>query len=61
MSAQPQAAVGAPCPGWTAGSKVTGQAPYAADHGTSTVEDVVHAVIVDSSIGRGRITGDRHS
>ncbi|HET6708445.1 xanthine dehydrogenase family protein molybdopterin-binding subunit, partial [Amycolatopsis sp.] len=33
---------------------MTGQAGYAADHG---VPGVVHAVVVDSSIARGRITG----
>jgi xanthine dehydrogenase YagR molybdenum-binding subunit len=34
--------------------KVTGQAKYAADH---DIDGAVHAVIVDSSVGRGRITG----
>ncbi len=33
--------------------KVTGKAPYAAEH---DIKGVVHAVIVDASIGRGRIT-----
>ena len=34
--------------------KVTGKAKYAADN---SLDGVVHAVIVDSSVGRGRITG----
>ena len=54
MSPQPQAAVGAPLSRVDGRLKVTGQAKYAADHNP---EGVVHAVIVDSSVGRGRITG----
>jgi xanthine dehydrogenase YagR molybdenum-binding subunit len=54
MSPQPQAAVGAPLSRVDGRLKVTGQAKYAADH---EPEGVVHAVVVDSSIGRGRITG----
>ncbi|MER5805630.1 xanthine dehydrogenase family protein molybdopterin-binding subunit [Streptomyces mirabilis] len=54
MSAQPQAAVGAPLSRVDGRLKVTGQAKYAADH---EPKRVVHAVVVDSSIGRGRITG----
>lgn len=54
MSPQPQAAVGAPLSRVDGRLKVTGKATYAAEH---DIEGVVHAVVVDSSIGRGRITG----
>ncbi|GAB2966867.1 xanthine dehydrogenase family protein molybdopterin-binding subunit [Streptomyces pseudoechinosporeus] len=54
MSPQPQAAVGAAVPRVDARLRVTGQAKYAADNNP---DGVVHAVIVDSSVGRGRITG----
>jgi xanthine dehydrogenase YagR molybdenum-binding subunit len=54
MSPQPQTAVGAPLSRVDGRLKVTGQAKYAADH---EVDGVVHAVVVDSSVGRGRITG----
>ncbi|MGN9755874.1 xanthine dehydrogenase family protein molybdopterin-binding subunit [Streptomyces sp. SD31] len=54
MSQQPQAAVGAPLSRVDGRLKVTGQAKYAADH---DIDGVVHAVVVDSSVGRGRITG----
>ncbi|MGW3981915.1 xanthine dehydrogenase family protein molybdopterin-binding subunit [Streptomyces mirabilis] len=54
MSPQPQAAVGAPLSRVDGRLKVTGKAAYAAEH---DIEGVVHAVVVDSSIGRGRITG----
>lgn len=54
MSPQPQAAVGAPLSRVDGRLKVTGQATYAAEH---KVDGVVHAVIVDASIGRGRVTG----
>ncbi|MEU1446403.1 xanthine dehydrogenase family protein molybdopterin-binding subunit [Streptomyces mirabilis] len=53
MSPQPQAAVGAPLSRVDGVLKVTGQAEYAAEH---DIKGVVHAVIVDASIGRGRIT-----
>ncbi|MBD3003798.1 xanthine dehydrogenase family protein molybdopterin-binding subunit [Streptomyces sp. 5-10] len=53
MSPQPQAAVGAPLSRVDGRLKVTGRAKYAAEH---DVDGVVHAVIVDASIGRGRIT-----
>ncbi|MFC7883043.1 xanthine dehydrogenase family protein molybdopterin-binding subunit [Streptomyces sp. NPDC057376] len=53
MSPQPQAAVGAPLSRVEGRLKVTGKAPYAAEH---DIKGVVHAVIVDASIGRGRIT-----
>ncbi|MGW0203132.1 xanthine dehydrogenase family protein molybdopterin-binding subunit [Nonomuraea sp. NPDC003201] len=53
MNPQPQAAVGAPLSRVDGRLKVTGKALYAAEH---DVDGVVHAVIVDSSIGRGRIT-----
>ncbi|MFJ8021513.1 xanthine dehydrogenase family protein molybdopterin-binding subunit [Streptomyces sp. NPDC096311] len=54
MSPQPQAAVGAPLSRVDGRLKVTGRAKYAAEH---DVDGVVHAVVVDSSIGRGRVTG----
>jgi xanthine dehydrogenase YagR molybdenum-binding subunit len=57
MSPQPQAAVGAPLSRVDGRLKVTGQAKYAADH---KLEGVVDAVVVDSSIARGRITGIDH-
>ncbi|MGW3867611.1 xanthine dehydrogenase family protein molybdopterin-binding subunit, partial [Streptomyces sp. NPDC005047] len=53
MSPQPQAAVGAPLSRVEGRLKVTGQVRYSAEH---DVKGVVHAVIVDASIGRGRIT-----
>ncbi|MFF8232395.1 xanthine dehydrogenase family protein molybdopterin-binding subunit [Streptomyces caelestis] len=54
MSQQPQAAVGAPLSRVDGRLKVTGQAKYAADH---DIDGVVHAVILNSTIARGRITG----
>ncbi|WP_328501041.1 xanthine dehydrogenase family protein molybdopterin-binding subunit [Streptomyces sp. NBC_00457] len=51
---QPQAAVGAAVPRVDARLRVTGRAKYAADN---SPDGVVHAVIVDSSVGRGRVTG----
>ncbi|MGP3920283.1 xanthine dehydrogenase family protein molybdopterin-binding subunit [Nonomuraea sp. 10N515B] len=54
MSPQPQAAVGAPLSRVEGRLKVTGQAKYAAEH---DIGGVVHAVVVDSSVARGRITG----
>lgn len=54
MSPQPQASVGAPQSRVDGRLKVTGQAKYAADNAP---ERVVHAVVVDSGIGRGRVTG----
>ncbi|OIJ94583.1 xanthine dehydrogenase family protein molybdopterin-binding subunit [Streptomyces colonosanans] len=54
MSPQPQSAVGAPLSRVDGRLKVTGKAKYAAEH---HVDTVVHAVVVDSSVGRGRITG----
>ncbi|MBE1582969.1 xanthine dehydrogenase family protein molybdopterin-binding subunit [Nonomuraea angiospora] len=53
MSPQPQAAVGAPLSRVDGRLKVTGKALYAAEH---DVDGVVYAAIVDSGIGRGRIT-----
>ncbi|WP_405547267.1 xanthine dehydrogenase family protein molybdopterin-binding subunit [Streptomyces phaeochromogenes] len=53
MSPQPQAAVGAPLSRVDGRLKVTGKALYAAEF---DVDGAVHAVIVDASIGRGRIT-----
>ncbi|WP_329353135.1 xanthine dehydrogenase family protein molybdopterin-binding subunit [Streptomyces sp. NBC_01261] len=53
MSPQPQAAVGAPLSRVDGRLKVTGKAQYAAEF---NAEGMVHAVIVDASIGRGRIT-----
>ncbi|MFC9425975.1 xanthine dehydrogenase family protein molybdopterin-binding subunit [Streptomyces sp. NPDC056987] len=52
MSPQPQAAVGAPLSRVDGRLKVTGTARYAAEH---DVDGAVHAVIVDASVGRGRI------
>ncbi|MFD5757023.1 xanthine dehydrogenase family protein molybdopterin-binding subunit, partial [Streptomyces sp. NPDC127044] len=57
MSLQPKAAVGAPLSRVDGRLKVTGGADYAADH---DIEGVVHAVIVDASIGRGRHNRLRH-
>ncbi|MDX3613196.1 xanthine dehydrogenase family protein molybdopterin-binding subunit [Streptomyces europaeiscabiei] len=66
MSPQPQAAVGAPLSRVDGRLKVTGQAKYAADFphagttsrgGTPIPVEVVHAVIVSSTVARGRITG----
>ncbi|MEU0388730.1 xanthine dehydrogenase family protein molybdopterin-binding subunit [Streptomyces chartreusis] len=54
MSPQPQAAVGAPLSRVDGRLKVTGRAKYAADH---VPDGVVHAVVVDSRVARGRITG----
>jgi xanthine dehydrogenase YagR molybdenum-binding subunit len=51
---QPQIAVGTPQSRVDGRLKVTGAAPYAADH---AIEGVVYAVAVDSTVGRGRITG----
>ncbi|WP_416981452.1 xanthine dehydrogenase family protein molybdopterin-binding subunit [Streptomyces sp. T028] len=53
MTPQPQAAVGAPLTRVDARLKVTGQARYAADF---DADGLVHAVVVDSGIGLGRIT-----
>lgn len=53
MSPQPQAAVGAPLSRVDGRLKVTGKALYAAEY---DIDGAVHAVIVDASIGRGRIT-----
>ncbi|MGI5193262.1 xanthine dehydrogenase family protein molybdopterin-binding subunit [Streptomyces sp. CA-288835] len=54
MSPQPQAAVGAPLSRVDGRLKVTGKAQYAAEF---DVDGMAHAVIVDASIGRGRIAG----
>ena len=54
MSLQPQRAVGTPMSRVDGRLKVTGRAPYAAEH---DIEGLVHAVVVDSSVGRGRVTG----
>lgn len=51
---QPQVAVGASVPRVDARLRVTGRAKYAADNNP---DGVVHAVIVDSTVGRGRLTG----
>ncbi|MFF7549745.1 xanthine dehydrogenase family protein molybdopterin-binding subunit [Streptomyces canus] len=50
---QPQAAVGASVKRVDARLRVTGRAKYAGDNNP---DGVVHAVIVDSTVGRGRIT-----
>lgn len=54
MSPQPQKAVGSPLSRVDGRHKVTGKAAYAADH---DIPGAVHAVVVDSSIALGRITG----
>jgi xanthine dehydrogenase YagR molybdenum-binding subunit len=55
---QPQVAVGTPHARVDGHLKVTGRAKYAADNGPDEgIEGVVHAVLVESSVGRGRITG----
>lgn len=53
MSRQPEVAVGRPQKRVEGRLKVTGQATYAADH---EIDDVAYAVMVDSGIGRGRIS-----
>ncbi len=50
----PRAAVGTPQSRVDGRLKVTGRARYAADH---PADGVLHAAVVDSSVGRGRITG----
>ncbi|GAB2559660.1 xanthine dehydrogenase family protein molybdopterin-binding subunit [Nocardia heshunensis] len=54
MSPQAQRYVGKPVSRADGVLKVTGKATYAAEH---AVEGVVHAVVVDSPVGLGRITG----
>jgi xanthine dehydrogenase YagR molybdenum-binding subunit len=54
VSEQPQVAVGTPTSRVDGRLKVTGAATYAAEH---AADGVVHAVVVDSAVGRGRITG----
>jgi xanthine dehydrogenase YagR molybdenum-binding subunit len=57
MSDQPEVAVGRPLKRVEGRLKVTGRARYAADHGPDhDIDDIAYAVMVDSSIGRGRIT-----
>ncbi|MGP4009725.1 xanthine dehydrogenase family protein molybdopterin-binding subunit [Streptomyces sp. 4N124] len=51
---QPQAAVGAAAPRVDARLRVTGRTKYAGDNNP---DGAVHAVIVDSGVGRGRVTG----
>ena len=54
MTSQPQSAAGTPHSRVDGRLKVTGHAMYAADH---AIDGVVYAAVVDSSVGRGRITG----
>ncbi|MEU1303708.1 xanthine dehydrogenase family protein molybdopterin-binding subunit [Streptomyces shenzhenensis] len=54
MSPQPQTAVGAPLSRVDGRLKVTGRATYTAEH---DIKGAVHAVVVDSSVGRGRMIG----
>jgi xanthine dehydrogenase YagR molybdenum-binding subunit len=54
VSPQPRSAVGTPQSRVDGRLKVTGKALYAAEH---DIDGAVHAVIVDSAIGRGRVTG----
>ena len=57
MSNQPEVAVGRGVTRVEGRLKVTGRATYAADHGPDHgIDDVVYAVMVDSTIGRGRIS-----
>ena len=57
MSQQPEVAVGRAHKRVEGRLKVTGRATYAADHGPGHgIEDVAYAVMVDSSIGRGRVS-----
>lgn len=57
MSHQPEVAVGRPHKRVEGRLKVTGRATYAADHGpVHSTDDMTYAVIVDSTIGRGRIS-----
>ena len=56
-SRQPEVAVGRAHKRVEGRLKVTGRATYAADHGPDHgIDDVAYAVIVDSRIGRGRIS-----
>jgi xanthine dehydrogenase YagR molybdenum-binding subunit len=58
VTSQPQIAVGAPQSRVDGRLKVTGLAKFAADNGPAEgIEGIAHAVLVESSIGRGRITG----
>jgi xanthine dehydrogenase YagR molybdenum-binding subunit len=54
MTSQPQIAAGTPQSRVDGRLKVTGEAAYAADH---AIDGLVYAAMVDSSVGRGRITG----
>jgi xanthine dehydrogenase YagR molybdenum-binding subunit len=54
VTPQPQLAVGTPQSRVDGRLKVTGHALYASDH---PADGVVYAAVVDSSVGRGRITG----
>jgi xanthine dehydrogenase YagR molybdenum-binding subunit len=54
VTGQPGNAVGAPTVRVDGRLKVTGAARFSADH---PIEGVVHAVVVDGTVGRGRITG----
>ncbi|MEU0882502.1 xanthine dehydrogenase family protein molybdopterin-binding subunit [Lentzea sp. NPDC005914] len=54
MTPQPQNFVGTPQSRVDGRLKVTGHATYAADH---VIDGVIYAAVVDSSIGRGRVTG----
>ncbi|MGU3293171.1 xanthine dehydrogenase family protein molybdopterin-binding subunit [Williamsia sp. M5A3_1d] len=53
MSIQPTNAAGSARTRVDGRLKVTGQAPYAADH---RIDGVLHAVIVDATVGYGRVT-----
>ncbi|RSM91476.1 xanthine dehydrogenase family protein molybdopterin-binding subunit [Kibdelosporangium aridum] len=57
MSLQPQSAAGVGQSRVDGRLKVTGHATYAADHGAEDgVSNVKYAAVVDSTIGRGRVT-----
>jgi xanthine dehydrogenase YagR molybdenum-binding subunit len=54
VTQQPRTAVGTPQSRVDGRLKVTGRADYAADH---AIDGVIYAVVVDSAVGRGRVTG----
>ncbi len=57
MGQQPEVAVGRADMRVEGRLKVTGRATYAADHGPAHgIDDIAYAVMVDSSVGRGRIS-----
>ncbi|MEU6646849.1 xanthine dehydrogenase family protein molybdopterin-binding subunit [Saccharomonospora sp. NPDC046836] len=58
MTQQPRTNVGSSESRVDGRLKVTGRAAYAADHSPEDgIEGIVYAVVVDSAVGRGRVTG----